>query len=428
MAALRCDLAGHRGAAVAELGDQTLIDQITALEELKAAACATQARLTVAFDESVRRAAAARGVAAAAQGHSIAAQIGLARRESPAKASRLLGLAKTLVNEMPATLDALASGKTNEWRATLMARETATLDLADRKAVDADLGPRLAELGDRTTGDAARKLAYQLDPAQLVRRQARAESDRTVSIRPAPDCMSFVTALLPVAQGVAVHAALVKQTETLRAAGDTRSTGQLKADTLVARVTGTGEEASTPAEPDVSVSLVLSDSTLLGGDHTPAHLAGFGPIPAFLARQIVDRATNAWLRRLYTTCDGDLVAADSRTRFFPKAVREALVARDQWCRTPWCGAPIRHADHITRHADGGLSSITNGQGLCARCNETKETHGWRTQLAPGRRHRVVTTTPTGHTHTSTAIPLPRGPDGLSRGEHYLTELILEYSG
>ena len=36
----------------------------------------------------------------------------------------------------------------------------------------------------------------------------RAEADRMVSIRPAPDTMTYVTALLPVAQGVGVYAAL----------------------------------------------------------------------------------------------------------------------------------------------------------------------------------------------------------------------------
>ena len=43
-------------------------------------------------------------------GQGIAAQIALARRESPARGSRLLGLAKALVTEMPHTMAALEDG------------------------------------------------------------------------------------------------------------------------------------------------------------------------------------------------------------------------------------------------------------------------------------------------------------------------------
>ncbi|GAP54887.1 hypothetical protein AHiyo6_14520, partial [Arthrobacter sp. Hiyo6] len=60
-------------------------------------------------------------------GKDVAAQIALARRESPARGSRLLGLAKALMTEMPHTLAALQSGELNEWRATLLVRETACL-------------------------------------------------------------------------------------------------------------------------------------------------------------------------------------------------------------------------------------------------------------------------------------------------------------
>ena len=57
---------------------------------------------------------------AAELGAGVGAQIALARRESPAKGGRLLGLAKALVTEMPHTLAALETGQLNEWRATLL--------------------------------------------------------------------------------------------------------------------------------------------------------------------------------------------------------------------------------------------------------------------------------------------------------------------
>ena len=56
---------------------------------------------------------------------------------------------------------------------------------------------------------------------------ALAAADRRVWVRPALDCMAYVTALLPVAQGVAVFAALTRAADSARAGGDSRSRGQV---------------------------------------------------------------------------------------------------------------------------------------------------------------------------------------------------------
>ena len=111
-----------------------LIDEIRTLEDRKSALAARQARLSVAFDQLQRRQQSDAGIPADQLGAGVGAQIALARRESPAKGSRLLGLAKALVTEMPHTLAALETGQLNEWRATLLVRETACLSAADRCA------------------------------------------------------------------------------------------------------------------------------------------------------------------------------------------------------------------------------------------------------------------------------------------------------
>jgi hypothetical protein len=41
-----------------------------------------------------------------------------------------------------------------------------------------------------------------------------------------------------------------------------------------------------------------------------------------------------------------LTAIDPRRRLFKHALRRAVVGRDECCRTPWCGALIRHIDHV----------------------------------------------------------------------------------
>jgi hypothetical protein len=94
---------------------------------------------------------------------------------------------------------------------------------------------RLEGMGDARIVAAAKEIAARLDAQAVVDRAAKAEADRTVTIRPAPDCMTYVTALLPVAQGVGVYAALKRAADTTF---DERSRGQVMADTLVERVTG----------------------------------------------------------------------------------------------------------------------------------------------------------------------------------------------
>ncbi len=395
-------LARHDGH---DLSEAELIDQLTAMEQLKAAIAAAQARLTATLAAVRIQAEAETGVPADRRGRGLGHQVGLARQESPVRGRQHLELALVLVRELPHTLAALTRGEISEWRATLIARETATLSRAHRAQVDADLAGQLVGAGDKRVADTARAMAYRLDPGSALRRVRGAEADRRVGLRPAPDTMARLTALVPVAQGVACIAALKKAADARRAAGDLRSRGQVMADTMVERITGQSTADAVPVE----VGLVMTDQTLLGGDHTPAHLDGYGPVPGWLGRRLVRDGDRAWVRRLYTDPEsGDLVAMDSRRRDFDGQLRHLIVLRDQTCRNSWCDAPIRHADHVIRVADGGPTTADNGQGLCEACNYAKEAPGWQTGRVPGERHPVLTTTPTGHQYLSRA-PDPPGP-------------------
>ena len=400
----------------ADMSDAQRIDAIRELEALRAAAAAAQARITADFDRSQREA--ARPALRRDQvrlGRSISAQIGLARRESPARGQQHLRVARALVDDMPHTLAALAAGRINEFRAMLVVKETACLSRADRRTVDRELAARLDGAGDRRVGDLAREISQRLDPASAVRRARKAEGDRRVTVRPAPDTMSNLTALLPVTQGVAVYAALRREAERLRAEGDPRIIAQLMADLLVARTTGrTVEESSSkPRTPTVEIGLVMNERTLLRGSQQPAWIPGFGPIPAPLARHLVRTADKVWLRRLFTSPEsGELVAMDSRKRLFRGKLRELILWRDQTCRTPGCDAPVRHIDHPRPWARQGSSSSQNAQGLCEACNYVKEFPGWRADVFGGPGHVVEITTPTGHHYRSSAPPQPgAGPPG-----------------
>lgn len=119
--------------------------------------------MTGAFDTSQREQQAARGVPARERGRGVASQVALARRDSPARGSCHLGLARALVHEMPHTLEHLSAGRVSEWRATVLCRETAVLRAADRSTVDARMGADLPTMGDAAVARTARALAYELD-------------------------------------------------------------------------------------------------------------------------------------------------------------------------------------------------------------------------------------------------------------------------
>ena len=158
--------------------DANRLELISALESVKGALAAAQARIAVAFDASERATQRAAGVPAAKLGVGIAEQVALARRESPTRGSRHLGVAKALVHEMPHTMAALTSGELSEWRATLVVQATAVLDADDRRQADARLAGRLGKLSDKQVRAAAMAIAYELDPRSVVNRAAYAVTQR----------------------------------------------------------------------------------------------------------------------------------------------------------------------------------------------------------------------------------------------------------
>ncbi|MDT4925125.1 MAG: hypothetical protein QOG01_2838 [Pseudonocardiales bacterium] len=421
-------------ATLADLGqdvdDSVRVDRIRLLEELKSAAAAAQAKEVAAFAFSQRAEQVALGVPIERIGRGVAAQVGLAKRISPFQARRYVGWANILTSELPNTFAALQGGRVSEWRAMIVARETAWLSRADRVTVDAQLAGRLETLGDRRVEAEAKKLAYRLDPHGYVDRIRGAERDRHVGLRPAPDTMSRLTGFLPVAQGVAAYAALQREADTLISQGDPRGRGQIMADTMVERITGQAQASDVPVE----INLIMSEATLLApgtadGDE-PAQLVGAGTIPAAVARGLaldVSDQTPMWLRRLYTEpTTGELAAMDTQRRAFTANQRRFLRLRDQYCRTSWCEAPIRHADHVVPADHGGPTSVYNGQGYCEACNYAKQAPGWRTRLVAGPTgaHEVEIITPTRHRYRSR----PPDPPGrrvrcVSRTEAMLRDLL-----
>ena len=395
---------------VASLSDRERLALVGELERLKGAAAAVQARAVHAV-RVAREECAGRDVV-----RSVGSEVALARRESPTLGDRFVGLSRALVEELPETMARLASGEIGEWHAVQVTRETATLSREDRAEVDRRLGPVMASLSPRALGRAARRVAAELDAASVVRGMEAAVASRRVSVRPAPDGMAWLTVLGPLREVVGAYAALTTRARAVVGGqcddepADGRGVGAVAADTALRLMAGLAPGQVQPTE----VHLVVTDRALLGtGDQTrsvdePARIPGHGSVPAPVARAWVRDAADGsvWLRRLYTSPDGrDLVAMDSRRRVFTGLLRRMLVLRDDVCTTPWCDAPVVHADHTHPAHAGGPTSYTNGGGRCARCNGVKEAPGWHVRTVRGSPLVLQTRTPTGHRYTSTSPPL-----------------------
>lgn len=352
-------------------------------------------------------------------------------------------------------------------------RQTQWLDSDSRRAVDSHLLGLFGRRGVRDLTRAAQAEAAAQDPEAAEERYDSARRDRHVSVRASESTpgMAYLTAFLPIEQAAACYQNLVETASRLIAEGEAerehvadptdgprvhgggqdaggdddehsgRTPGQILADTLVERLTGQAGATAVPVE----VHLVMTDASLFGGTSTAptgtsppgavtvppavgappgsraaaaraAWLPGFGPIPAPIARRLVaNTEAEVFLRRLYTAPEsGQLVAMDSQRRTFSGGLRRMIVIRDGTCRTPFCGAPIRHLDHATPFREGGPTSYQNGSGLCVRCNLTKEHPGWRHEATA---ESLTVTTPTGHRYTRPTAPLlpppPESPPALA---------------
>ena len=454
---------------VAGLSDADRVDLVAELERVKGSASAVQARATDALRCS-REAAAPADVA-----RSVGAQVALARRESPCLGDRFVGLSRALVHEMPATMAALASGEISERHAVAVVQATACLSRADRAEVDRRVAPVLGRLGVAGAGRAAARVAAELDAASVVARMEAAVASRRVTVRPAPDGMAYLSVLGPLTEVVGAHAALLARSRAVLAgqcpdeAPDGRGAGAVAADAalrlLSGRAVGAGAAGGgAPGDHRPGPARHRRPGPVgvrAGPRPRPRQRAGPGRPRLATRRSMTPPGTAVWVRRLYTTPGGrDLVAMDSRRRVFAGLLRRMLVLRDDVCSTPWCQAPVVHADHTTPVRGGGRTAWANGDGRCARCNQVKEAPGWAVRVihpgpAPGvprkrrpatrparcgdplaSRHRpreLEVITPTGHRYHSHAPPLtgwgwqptrpPKRPLTASRLERHLVDLL-----
>lgn len=401
---------------VAAADDAVLVESIAAWERTASWALARQA---VAVNELRRRREAQRR--AAFVGDEVAARLGVTRA-----AGELTVSVAWCLERVPAVWDALDRGDVDARKARVLVEEILALPAEAAAGVTADVVPEAPDLTVPQIRLRIRRAALELDPDAAARAHRRARADRHVELFPARDGMAWLSAFLPADEAVAVHTALTALADAA-APDDPRPMDARRADALVDLVArwldaGTAPDG-TPLPrrqhryPHLQVTASLR--TLLGLDEAPGELAGYGPIPAPMAREIAARA--AWTPVLVDERTGEVRAIGTERRpagragpapgYRPPAQLAAQVtARDVTCTFPGCRVPatrcdIDHLDPFDPTRPAETQTVEpNLHALCRHHHLLKTHGGWQVEREEGT-GRTRWTTPAGLVRERRSPPL-----------------------
>jgi hypothetical protein len=154
----------------------------------------------------------------------------------------------------------------------------------------------------------------------------------------------------------------------------------------------------------VVLHVTVPVTTLAGVSDAPGDLAGYGPIPAVVARGLAARAP-IWWRLLTDPATGALCPTPPTGYRIPDPVRRYVQTRDTTCAHPGCDRPAVACD--LDHADdwpAGPTCPCNLSPRCRRHHNCKTRGAWTVTTARDGRH--TTTSPTGRTYPTVPDPPP----------------------
>jgi hypothetical protein len=426
----------------AALTDEALIDLICDWERLVSWA---QAGQLAAIAELARRRPAEPSGSGEGPGVSEFAidELAAALRLSRVAAGNRLHIAVELAERLAGTATAFAAGEIDLPKVRAIVDAVTPLDTATTAAVEAKVLPHAAE---QTVGQLRSRLARAVisaGPAAAAARHEKARADRRVVLRPLPDGMAELWALLPADAATAAYTAIDDLAH--RGPADDRHIDARRADALVelltrpygadragdpgpmaGRSTGRGKtrrhwaadtgDTPTRASGRPLIHITVPATTLLGLDEAPAELAGYGPIPAAMARRIADDPTSLWRRILTDPASGAVLDVGNTIYRPPTAIARYVAARDRTCRFPGCRQPARRCDldHVVPYP-AGPTAATNLLTLCRRHHRLK--HEGRWQVRQTDEGVATWTSPTGHSYLTHPPPVTEtvatGAEGVS---------------
>ena len=361
-----------------------------------------------------------------AAGQLLAPRIGVA----PSTGADQVATACQLVDELPDTVASLHAGEIDYPRAAALAVGVRALDppdgMSDRvtgepitvdgvrrglvAVVESRVLPGAGRRSLRQHRDAIARAVAAVAPRTGEQRHREAREQRRVEYVPCADAMAWLNIYGPAEDVTAIRVMLDATADAAKRddPAEQRTSDQLRFDSLAAmawaalesgRLGGCGHGCGPRVGKwhgrAAAVQVTVPISTLIGIDDHPAELAGYGPIPASVARRIA--AAGTWRRLLTDPATGGLLDY-GQTRYTPPTdLVDHLIARDKTCRFPTCSQPAQRCqiDHtIAAGTPGWTTSAANTGPLSGGCHNGKTHAGWRLeQPEPGR---YLWSAPTGH--------------------------------
>jgi hypothetical protein len=386
----------------AALSEAELVEAAVGFERLAAWAAARQATVLAEFahrpaDHPAVPASTVREWA----GDEIAMALTLSRGSAQARLSHALRLDGVL----RPTRDLLEAGSLAWSRARLICDRVEHLDDTLAAAVQERVLGRAAQQTWAQLDAAIRRAILAVDTDGAAARHTKAKEQRRVEVFAGDDGMATLWARMPAPDAAASFEWLTRLARGM-GAEDPRTLDQRRVDLLTAAVTGklvlrdpdtdpadvVSTVPVTPGKPLITV--IVAHSTLTGADDEPCELAGYGPIPAHLARDIA--ADAVWRRLVVDPLSGALLDYGRTVYRPPAGLADFVRGRDVTCRTPGCrrAAATCELDHVIPWDPGGITDEANLCTLCTAHHHLKERPGWQVVLHADR--RVEWVTPTGH--------------------------------
>lgn len=369
------------------------IDYLTALERQESWIQALMHRAVIAV---AGRESAPHGDPIYQVGDSEREEVSTALRLSPASAQIKIDIARALTNNLPNTCAALAMGEISTAHAHAIARESVSaLNRGLPESVIFEIENRAISYAEFHTpsqvGNLVRKVIAERTPREFEEVHQNARELRRVSSFDEPDGMATVIALLPAHEAKtvmnAIEAYILRNPEGDEGKGEEPglSKDMKRADALAAiardYLASTLDQVKPHRRP-LTVNVTIDLPTLLGLAENPGELAGYGPIPAQVAREIAGDAQ--WKRFITEPITGNLLDFGREHYEPPQALKDFLIARDRTCRFPGCrrSASLSDLDHAKSWESGGETSLQNLGALCRRHHKLKTHYGWEIESNP----------------------------------------------
>lgn len=331
----------------------------------------------------------------------LACAVGISGRAADGR----LDVARRLADRLPLVLTLMRGGELSLGHARVCDEETIQLpDDAAAAAVESVLCRPAGR--PRTPGQlraALRRAVLRTDPTAARARHEQAVAGRSVSFSPAGDGMAELLLRLPADAGLRAWTVIDALAGPHRADDPRRIDARRAdaADEIFSRLLD-GGALPTRQRRRPHLEIIIGWDTLIGLSEEPAELAGYGPIPAELARTLAGDAD--WRRLITDPVTGHLLDYGRTSYRPPAALRDYLIARDRTCRFPTCRQPAARSDldHHQPWQAGGPTSAANLGATCRHHHRHKDGGGWRlhphhdgalTWTSPSHRHYDVTPTP-----------------------------------